>query len=87
VSYLNSPRKGRPRGMTICVWTNLGLIIWKTTSKNKQNRRRPQKEMEDDLKTKWKTTFKKKERRPQKKEMKTASKMIKIKDNLKTNKK
>ena len=36
VSYLNSPRKGCPRVMKICVWTHLGLIKWKTTStKNK----------------------------------------------------
>jgi hypothetical protein len=50
---LNSPRKGCPRDMKICVWTDLGLIKWKTTSKRK--------EMEDDLRKR------KKGRRPQKK--------------------
>jgi hypothetical protein len=33
LSYLNSPRKGPTRGMKFCVWTHLGLIKWKTTSK------------------------------------------------------
>jgi hypothetical protein len=50
VSYLNSPRKRCPRGMTICVWTHLSLIKWKTTSKKIRNGRRPKK-----IK-KWKTT-------------------------------
>ena len=50
VSYLNSPRKGCPRGKNIWVWTHLGLIKWKTTSKKIRNGRRPQKKMEDDLK-------------------------------------
>jgi hypothetical protein len=35
VSYLNSPRKECHRGMKMCVWTHLGLIKWKTNSKNK----------------------------------------------------
>jgi hypothetical protein len=43
LSYLNSPRKGCPRSMKICVWTHLGLIKWKATSKKN-------KKMEDDLK-------------------------------------
>ena len=43
MSYLNSPRKGCPRGMQICVWTHLGLIKWKTTSKKIKNGRQPQK--------------------------------------------
>jgi hypothetical protein len=50
VPYLNSPRKGCPRGMNICVWTHLGLMKWKTTSKKKKNDRQPQKIMEDNLK-------------------------------------
>ena len=52
MSYLNSPRKGCPRGMKICVWTHLGLTKWKTTSKKIK--------MEDDLRKnkKWKTTLK-----------------------------
>ena len=50
MSYLNFPRKGYPRGMKICVWTHLGLIKWKTTSKKIRNGRRPQKKKEDDLK-------------------------------------
>ena len=41
VSYLNSPRKGCPRGMNICVWTHLGLMKWKCGRKKK---------MEEDLK-------------------------------------
>jgi hypothetical protein len=60
VSYLNSPRKGCPRGMQICVWTHLGLTKLKTTSKEIQNGRRPQKK-------KWKTTSKQIGRQPQKK--------------------
>ena len=32
LSYLNSPRRGCPRVMKICVQTILGLIRWKTTS-------------------------------------------------------
>jgi hypothetical protein len=66
VSYLNSPRKGCPGGMNICVWTHLGLIKSKTTSKKLK--------MEDDLKKKdgrrtpppkkkWKQPFKKNGRR------------------------
>ena len=43
MSYLNSPRKGCLRGMKICVWTHLGIIKWKTTSKKIRNGRRPQK--------------------------------------------
>jgi hypothetical protein len=50
VSYLNSPRKGRPRGMITCVWTHLGLIKWKTTStKNKKWKTTSNKKIEDDL--------------------------------------
>jgi hypothetical protein len=41
-SYMNSPRKGCPRGMKICVWTHLGLIKLKTTPKTIK--------MEEDLK-------------------------------------
>jgi hypothetical protein len=53
VSYLNSPRKGCPRGKKICVWTHLGLIKWKMTYKKIRNGRHPQKKkMEDDLKKK-----------------------------------
>jgi hypothetical protein len=63
VSYLNSPRKGSPRGKKICVWTHLGL------KKIRNGRQPPTKKMEDDLKKKnltkniedeplkkWKTT-------------------------------
>ena len=39
VSYLNSPRKGCPRGKKICVLTHLGLIKLKTTSKKTQKRK------------------------------------------------
>ena len=70
MSYLNSPRKGRPRGMKICVWTHLGLIKWKTTSRKIRNGRRPQKKEEDDL------PKSKKGRRPKKKYIK------KMKNNL-----
>jgi hypothetical protein len=44
VSYLNSTKKGCPRGMKICVWTHLGLTKWIQPQKNKK--------MEDDLKNK-----------------------------------
>jgi hypothetical protein len=47
MSYLNSPRKGCPRGMKICVWTHLGLTKW--NSKKIKHGRRPPKKMEDDL--------------------------------------
>jgi hypothetical protein len=64
VSYLNSPRKGRPRGMITCVWTHLGLIKWKTISKkNKKWKTTSNKKMEDDLKQK-------NGRRPNKKNLK-----------------
>ena len=53
VSSLNSPRKGCPRGKKICVWTHLGLIKWKTTSKKIRNGRWTPK-------NKWKTTSKNK---------------------------
>jgi hypothetical protein len=58
---LNSPRKGCFRGMTICVWTQLGLTKGKMTSKKmeddlkkngrppKKNGRRPQTKMKEDL--------------------------------------
>jgi hypothetical protein len=61
LSYLNSPRIRPPRGMTICVWTHLGLIKWKTTSKK-------MKKMEDDLSKKMEDDLKKNQnrRRPQK---------------------
>ena len=61
MSYLNSPRKGCPRGMKIRVWTHLGLIKWKTTSKKIRNGRRPQK------KRGRRPQKNKKGRRPQKK--------------------
>jgi hypothetical protein len=69
VSYLNSPRKGCPRGKTICVWTHLGLIKWKTISKKIRNARRPQKKMEDGLQ-------KKNGRRPQKNKNKNFTKQM-----------
>ena len=53
MSYLNSPRKGRPRGMITCVWTHLGQIKCKTSSrKNKEWKTTSNKKMEDDLKQK-----------------------------------
>jgi hypothetical protein len=56
----------QPRKLKICVWTHLGLIKWKTTSK-KLNGRQPQKKMEDDLKKiKMKTTSNENGRGPQK---------------------
>jgi hypothetical protein len=66
---LNSPRNGCPRGMTIGVWTHLGLIKWKTTSKKIKNGRRPQK------KRGRRPPKKKKGRQPQKN-------LKKIKNNL-----
>jgi hypothetical protein len=57
---LNSLRKGCPRGKTILVWTHLGLIKWKMTSKKIRNGRRTQnKKKEDDLKQKMKDDLKK----------------------------
>ena len=58
MSYLNSPRKGCPRGMKICVWTHLGLIKWKTTSKKKW-KTTSKKKWKMTSKNKWKTTSKK----------------------------
>jgi hypothetical protein len=57
VSYLNSPRKGSPRSMKICVWTHRGLTKWKPTSNNffktKIGKSKKEKEkMEDVLKNK-----------------------------------
>jgi hypothetical protein len=49
VSYLNSPGKGFPRGMKICVWTHLGLMQGKTISKKMEMTSKKMK-MEDDLK-------------------------------------
>jgi hypothetical protein len=66
VSYLNSSRKGNPRGMQICVWTHQGLTKWKTTSEtkckttSKTNVRRPQKKMEDNPKKIMENNIKKK---------------------------
>jgi hypothetical protein len=60
VSYLNSPRKGCPRGMTIC-----GLMKSKTTSK-KIKWKTTSKKMEDDLK-KMEDNLKKNGRQPKKK--------------------
>ena len=69
MSYLNSPRKGFPRGMNICVWTHLGVTKWKKTS--------TQKKMEDDL-TKMETTSKLKKKEDNlKKKGKTTLKKIK----------
>ena len=51
--------------MKICVWTHLGLIKWKTTSKKIRNGRRPKKKMEDDLKKNGRQPQKKNGRQPQ----------------------
>ena len=69
VSYLNSPRKGCPKGKKFFVWIHLGLIKWKTTSKKIRNGRRPPKKN-------GRRTPKKNGRRPQKK-MKTTKSTIK----------
>jgi hypothetical protein len=56
MSYLNSPRKGCPRGMTICVWTHLGLIKWEMTSTNKNIWKTTSKKWKITSEQKWKTT-------------------------------
>jgi hypothetical protein len=77
VSYLNFPRRGCPRGKKICVWTHLGLIKWKMTSKKikngrklfKKNGRRPQKKKKKkNYQKKTRSTQKKKEDDLKKKE-------------------
>jgi hypothetical protein len=61
VSYLNSPRKGCPRGMKSCVWTHLNLMKWKTTSEITKNGRLPHNKikMEGNLKKKMEDNVKK----------------------------